>query len=77
MPPYAFLQRRNLQRPDTAGKRNFRHIYHMIEDKIKSILSFQDSADSDFIDDEELEESDDELKDVEELEEDLDEDNEE
>ncbi|HOX30327.1 MAG TPA: hypothetical protein P5080_03955 [Candidatus Paceibacterota bacterium] len=49
----------------------------MIEDKIKSILSFQDSADSDFIDDEELEESDDELKDVEELEEDLDEDNEE
>lgn len=46
----------------------------MIEDKLKSILSFQDSTDNDFIDDEELEESDDELKDVDELDEDLDED---
>jgi regulator of sigma D len=46
----------------------------MIEDKLKSILSFQDSADNDFIDEEEVEESDDELKDVDELDEELDED---
>jgi hypothetical protein len=46
----------------------------MIEDKLKSILSFQDSTDNDFIDDEEIEESDDELKDVDELDEELDED---
>jgi regulator of sigma D len=46
----------------------------MIEDKLKSILSFQDSTDNDFIDEEEAEESDDELKDVDELDEELDED---
>lgn len=48
----------------------------MMDEKLKNILSFQDSSDEDFIDDE-LDENDDEIKDIEDLDEDLDEDNEE
>jgi hypothetical protein len=44
------------------------HIY-MIEDKLKILSSFQENYDDNFVDEEEVEESDDEVKSIEELEE--------